>query len=405
MFNFASIKRKNRATRTGLFVAISFIALCACTPMQVVDTYAGNGVRAHADGYGTNASFNNPKGITLLDDGTLVVADNYSRVRAISKTRAVTTLAGNGVSDTIDGVGQSASFSYLWGMGGGQNGEMCTFDYLSQTIRVVTDIGIVTTLAGSGGQGTADGMGNNASFYNAKDCDIDRFGNVYVQDRWPWSRIRRVTPTGQVTTVELIGPEVPPPPTAPLQGGGIAISPDGDIFVADSNRHKIWRIKPTGEMTLFAGTGVAGHKDRNRVDAQFNRPVGLDFDSAGNLFVAEQGNNVIRKIWKYGLVTTIAGSGDNGTVDGNAEIAQFSSLVDLEVKPDGRTIYVNDGTNRIRRIYCKIKLTRWGRNTVANQSSRQKSSTASSNSVPNIIYENICPRPSKPTPPVDRKTG
>lgn len=124
----------------------------------------------------------------------------------------------------------------------------------------------------------------------------------------------------------------------------IAFGPDGNIYVADWFNHAIRKVTPAGVVTTFAGTlGVSGFQDGTGTDALFFRPAGLDFDAAGNLYVSDGNNRVIRKITPAGVVTRVAGSAQFGHVDGPALDARFGTLRGLAVDKNTGDVYVADG--------------------------------------------------------------
>ena len=377
-------------------LAFSLIMASNSQAQVVVSTIAGNGNAAHTNGYQQQASFNYPRGIALNIDKNIYVAESVAGyIRKIKPTGMVTSLAGNGNAvssqNVVDGIGSAAGFSQLHGLANGPDGTLYTFDYHSQTLREISLTGQVTTIAGCGHQGRTDGPFGVGCFYNAHDMDVDAAGNIYVLDGWPWSRIRKVSPNGVITTLSLSGNfGVPAHSTAPLAGQGITVLPTGVIYVADTSRHQIRRISPSGYVTLVAGSGTAGDSDGQGAAASFDHPNGLDHDSAGNLYVADMRNNKIRKITPSGKVTTIAGSGIAANVDGLAASAQFAAPWDVAVNNTGSVIYVNDLDHRIRKITCKLKIGTLGGGLLVRDPKETVKSRAATTPSPRVIYEDIC---------------
>lgn len=377
-------------------LAFSLIMASNSQAQVVVSTIAGDGNAAHKDGYQQQSSFNYPRGIALNIDKNLYVTEAVAGyIRKIKPTGMVTSLAGNGNTvgpqNVVDGIGSAAGFSQLRGLANGPDGTLYTFDYHSQYLRKISLAGQVTTIAGCGHQGETDGPFGVGCFYNASAMDVDAAGNIYVLDGWPWSRIRKVSPNGTITTLSLSGDfGGPASSTSPLAGQGITVLPTGVIYVADTSRHQIRRISPSGYVTLVAGSGTAGDSDGQGAAASFDHPNGLDHDSAGNLYVADMRNNKIRKITPSGKVTTIAGAGIAANVDGLAASAQFAAPWDVAVNSTGGVIYVNDQDHRIRKITCKLKIGTLGGGLVMRAPKERAKSRAATTTPPRVIYEDIC---------------
>jgi DNA-binding beta-propeller fold protein YncE len=131
---------------------------------------------------------------------------------------------------------------------------------------------------------------------------------------------------------------------------GVAIDPHGNVIVADFSNHRIRKITPAGVVSTLAGSGINGFRDGPGVDAQFTDPSGLAVDAAGNAYVADEGNNRIRKIAPDGIVTTLAGTGARGFRDGAAAEAQFAAPMGIAVDPSGDIFVADSGNHRIREI-------------------------------------------------------
>src|SRR5688500_6498614 len=131
---------------------------------------------------------------------------------------------------------------------------------------------------------------------------------------------------------------------------GIAIDKDGNIYLAGTLSHRVRKVTPSGTVTTLAGNGNAGYQDGLAASAQFNNPQGIAVDDAGNVYVADGGNNRIRKIGTDGMVTTVAGTGDADFLDGAGSAAKFNLPLGITIDKAG-TLYVSDAANnRIRKI-------------------------------------------------------
>jgi DNA-binding beta-propeller fold protein YncE len=324
MENSARIKKTSENFRNLIqylslaFIILILLLLFACggntssggasvtytTQNNNVTTIAGSaGAIGSADGTGTAATFNYPTGITT--DGTnLYVADNgNSTIRKIViSTLVVTTIAGSaGANGSADGTGAAARFCYPFGITTDGTNLYVT-DYVNSTIRkIVISTLAVTTIAGSAGaNGSADGTGTAATFNY---------------------------PTG--------------------------ITTDGtNLYVADTYNSTIREIAiSTGAVTTVAGSaGTNGSADGTGTAATFNYPTDITTDGT-NLYVADNGNNTIRKIViSTGAVTTVAGSIANGSADGTGAAATFNNPTGITT--DGTNLYVADnGNSTIRKIY------------------------------------------------------
>jgi sugar lactone lactonase YvrE len=198
----------------------------------------------------------------------------------------------------------------------------------------------VTTYIGNGTPGLVNASGTGAELNQPVDVTVDLAGNVYISEQGN-NDIRKVAPGGSVSTLAGKG-------TAGYKDGpgvdaqfnvpeGIVVDNAGNIYVADSQNNVIRQITPAGVVSTYAGNGTSGHVDGPGATAEFSRPTGLAIDKARNIYVTDFGNNVIRKISATGLVTTFAGNGSAGLTDGAGTVAEFHN-------PGGITI---DGSNNL----------------------------------------------------------
>ena len=290
-----------------------------------VTTLAGTHViQGSANGNLATATFNECDALAIDAAGNLLVADAYGyAIRKITGNQ-VTTLAG-GSYGTADGTGGAAQFRTLYtaNMGFDAAGNLYVGDSGGHTIRKVTPAGIVTTLAGTGNtSGAVNGTGAAARFSNPHGTAVDGAGNVYVADTDNHA-IRMITPAGVVTTFAgTMGAAAGTDGTgaaARFNGpAGIARDGAGNIYVTDYNGHTIRKITPAGVVTTLAGTsGVAGSSDGTGTAASFRNPHAVCVDAGGNLFVADWGNHLVRKVTPAGVVTTVAGTvGQVGSASG-----------------------------------------------------------------------------------------
>ncbi|MDR2208701.1 MAG: SMP-30/gluconolactonase/LRE family protein [Azoarcus sp.] len=255
-----------------------------------------------------------------------------------SQTAMVSTLAGNGEGGFADGPGGAAQFGAPLGIAADTAGNLYVADTGNHRIRKITPAGEVSTLAG-GEKGYADGTGSAARFYEPSGIAIDAAGNLYVTDGINL-RIRKVTPDGAVST--LAGDKADHAKDHALQlqqPSAIAIDAAGNLYVADGANHLILKVTPTGKVSTLAG-GEVGFADGTGGVAQFSLPSGIAIDAAGNLYVADMANYRIRKITPAGEVSTLA--------DGTESAAQFNGPAGIAIDATGN-LYVTDD-NYIRKI-------------------------------------------------------
>jgi streptogramin lyase len=256
------------------------------TSAGVVTTLAGSGSTGSADGTGTAATFRNPAGVAVDASGNIYVADQANhKIRKITPAGVVTTLAGSGSTGSADGTGTAATFRYPAGVAVDAFGIIYVADKDNHKIRRITPAGVVSTLAGSGSWGYDDGTGTAATFNDPTGVAVDVSRNIYVADQVNNS-IRKITPAGVVTTLAVFFNS----PT------GVAVDVFGNVYVADQNNHEIRKISSAGVVTTLAGSGTAGLADGIGTAASFNYPTGVATDIFGNVYVADQSNSIIRKI-------------------------------------------------------------------------------------------------------------
>ena len=318
---------------------------------------AGYRFQGSADGQGTNASFSVPAGITADGQGNLYVVDqNNFTIRKIDSNNNVTTIAGQaGISGSADGQGTNASFNYPNSITRDGQGNLYVTDPSNQTIRKIDSNNNVTTIAGQvGNQGSANGQGTNATFYYPTGITSDSQGNLYVTDLYN-ETIRKVDSNYTVTTIAgqvgLQGSSDGPAANVDwFITPAITVDGQGNLFVADNVNNDILKIGTNDSVTTIAGqVGNAGSANGQGTNASFNTPNGITVDSKGNLYVADSGNDTIRKIGSNNNVTTIAGqAGISGRANGQGTNATF--YYPIGITSDGKgNLYVTDLYNDIIR--------------------------------------------------------
>ena len=334
----------------------SFQSSSSPTPSKawVVGTLAGSGAGGFAGGAGTEAQFYHPHGVAVDSDGNIYVADTHNhRIRKITADGAVSTLAGSGAAGFAEGTGTAAHFHTPIDVAVDSAGNVYVADYHNHRIRKIT-AGVVTTLAGTGVAGSANGDPLTEAQFNAPvSLTVDSAGNVYVGDA-TYHRIRKITAV-EVTTLagSTAGFEEGTGTEAQFnQPRGVAVDTDGNVYVADYGNHRIRKITADGEVSTLAGTDTPGHMDATGTAAFFKYPLGVALDSSGNVYVADYYNHRIRKITAAGEVSTIAGTGTKGSANGTS--AQFNWPYDVAVDTDGNVYVADKDNHRIRKIEYRV---------------------------------------------------
>ena len=281
----------------------------------VVTTLVGTAGAGYTDGPGNLARVNTPAGVAVDSKGVIYVADRGNhRIRKILADGTTSTFAGNGSAAYADGKGVNAKFYAPQGIDVDPNGNVYVADTSNQRIRKIDKDGVVTTVAGSGVAGFQDGPSKDAKFYQPYDVVFSPKGDLFVAD-YSNHRIRRIDPAGTVSTLAGSGTSGTSDgigEKATFSGpSGLTIDANGNLLVVTRIGHRLRRVTPGGDTTTLAG-GTAGWKDGAPTGAQLNSPAGADMGPDGTVFIADRNNHRIRK-----MVTTkvICADGQPCTVD------------------------------------------------------------------------------------------
>lgn len=259
----------------------------------------------------------------------------------------VSTLAGDGLPGAADGPGKGARFADPFGVARDRAGNLYLADGgANNSIRKIAPDGRSTTLAGSV-EGYAEGSGTAAAFNTPSGVALDAEGNLYVADTGN-NAIRKVTPQGLVSTLAgdgMAGYRDGKGAGAQFNGPlAVAVAADGAVYVADTYNDRIRRIAPDGSVTTVAGTGVPGLADGPAAAARFDTPAGLAFTASGELLIADMANNAIRKLGKDGQVTTVAAAPEG------ERNAPLRSPLALAATPDGYIYVASARHGRVAQI-------------------------------------------------------
>ncbi len=353
--------------KTLLLVSILFLlALGYCSNAQIISTIAGNGTVGYGGdgGMATAAEFHYPVGIGVDAANTLYIGDyTNDRIRKITPTGIITTVAGNGTHGYSGDGGSATAAQLAWPshVAVDAGGNLYIADNANNRVRKVDPAGIITTIAGNSGIHGYSGDGGPASaamLYIPDDVVYDHFtGNLYITEAGNHC-IRKMTPGGIITTVAGNG-------TFGFSGDGgaatsaqlntpygIAIDAAGNIFIADFNNYRIRKVDTEGKITTVAGTGVNAYSGDGgpATAAEISEVQCVIVDGEGNVYFADTDNERIRKINTAGTISTIAGTGTAGHT-GDGGFATAAELYD----PTGLVIDGHGNMDVVELADCYIR--------------------------------------------------
>ena len=333
-----------------------------------VSTLAGSGSSGGANGVGAAATFANSYSVAVDSSGIAYIAEMGNRVRQIVvSTGVVTTLAGSpvGTAGSADGTGTSATFSSPRYVALDGLGNLYLTDFDSHCIRkVVLATQAVTTVAGSGTAGAANGVGVAASFNNPHGIACDTRGNAYVTDDSNHLIRKIVLSSATVTTLAGTGSASSANGVGTSAGFSrpvsVAVDSSGTLlFVADYHTRLIRQIViATQTVTTLAGSGASGSANGVGVAAQFGGPHCVALDLSGNLYVGDIGSQLVRKIViATQVVTTVTGTGSASWADGIGTNAAFHSPIGLAVDARGFILVAESSNQRVRVLQPAVTCT------------------------------------------------
>jgi trimeric autotransporter adhesin len=326
------------------------------SPDGTISTAAGNGTAGHTGdgGQATSAELNQPWGLAFDILGNLLVSDSANHcIRKVTGS-TISNVAGTGIAGFSgdDSAATSAKLNRPTGLAVDTTGNLFITDTANQSIREITIDGYIHTIAGSGTQGF-DGDGKQATsakFNFPAGLALDGAGNLFVADSGNY-RIRKITSDGGISTIAGAG-------TAGFSGDGgaatkaefdlpmaVMVDAAGNLFIADYVNRRIRMVTTSGVVSTSVGTGTAGFSgDGGQAgSAHFTLPAGVALDSKGNLFIADSSNSRIRVVAPSGVIKTMAGTGNRGFGGdgGQATAADLYGPVAMAVDASGN-LFISD---------------------------------------------------------------
>jgi uncharacterized protein (TIGR03437 family) len=341
-------------------------ALQAQTTSYTISTFAGiyaNGF--YGDGSAANlAALNNPIAVTLDAAGNLYIADSANnRIRKVTKsTGKISTVAGSGITAPYTGDGGSATSASLnapYGVAVDAAGaNVYIADLLNHSVHKVNSSGTISTVAGTGifGFSGDGGTGANAQLNRPFGLALDAVGNLYIADSNNYC-IRKLDASGNISTVAgtpnssgFAGDGGPATKAKMGSPYGIAVDAAGNLYIADSGNNRIRKVS-NGVITTLAGTGVKGFSGDGgaATGAQLNAPYGVSVDAAGNVFVSDYGNVRVRVIASNGMIQTLAGFAAGYGGDGGPAINATLNFPTATVSDAAGNVFIADSGNSVIR--------------------------------------------------------
>ncbi len=321
------------------------------TDVGLVCVLAGSKQPGLSDGRGDSAMFHSPRGLLALPDGSLLVADTSNHaIRKVTADGMVTTIAGDGQLGKVDANGMDARFREPTGLAYSAQALVIIADRGNHSIRSLDAQAQVATVAGSGFPGYQDGQADQAKFAFPSAVAIDTQGRILVADSGNHC-IRSIEGDQVGTFAGKCG--FPGLENGDLQQArfnspiGLLVMDDGSILVSEESSQRIRIISMDGHVSTLAGNGQYGYLDGALQDAEFANPAGLALGPDSLVWLADRSNNRIRTIGAQ-QVTSVIGSGVAGAGDGPPDLAELNGPSSVAFLTDGRLVVADTNNNAIR---------------------------------------------------------
>jgi uncharacterized protein (TIGR03437 family) len=373
MINKVAVCTRRSSHPIPILLAACLTAPAWCqVPSYAISTIAGNGTAGYSGdgGAATSAELDNPRGIVTDPAGNVYFCDfTNNRVRKIATNGTITTVAGTGIGgyngDNIQGTAAQLNQPYRVALD--PAGNLYIADPGNNRIRKLAPNGIITTVAGNGSANYSGdgGPATSAALDYAEDAVVDVFGNIFIADSAN-NVIRKVSTSGIITTVAGNGYAAGTGNGNYTGDGGlathatlynpvsIAVDPAGDIFISDQLNNVIREVNTSGIINTVAGTGTFafGGDGGPAIKAEFGYPAGVALDAAGNLYIVDVNNDRLRVMLTNGNIATVAGNGNAGFGGdgGPATSAELNAPRSVAVGTFGDVYIADFSNNRVRQL-------------------------------------------------------
>ena len=305
-----------------LLLSLLVVAPCSFAQGQFATSYT---IATVADA--SSLGLSSDAGLAVDSGGNVYLADSSKhRILKVTPTRQISILAGTGTGG-FNGDERPATSAQLYsprGLDVDSAGNLYIADYRNDRVRKVTPTGIITTVAGTGISGVSGdgGPATRAQLRPPVGVAVDGAGNLYILVDTYYSSeydLRKVSPTGVITSVTGV----------PVRGfDHIAADTAGNLYLTSASMDRVFRLSTSGAWTLVAGTGISGFNGDGQAatSATLSNPTSAALDSYGNVYIADRYNNRIRKVTPGGVISTIGGTGQSSGTIKDGDVATWDAL-------------------------------------------------------------------------------